>query len=112
MAYYTAQGWKGTNLTLTDFRHSGNNPYRAEEYASAYPERKTDYDENYGRTDRKTTGSIYVKLDSNNKVIDYGKGCKDGSKYKCLNNFGVGGSFTNDGYGLNNWSDSRNFKWK
>ena len=42
MAYYTAQGWKGTNLSLTDFRHSGNNPYTAEEFA--LPLRRTDFD--------------------------------------------------------------------
>ena len=111
MAFYTADGWQGTNLSLTDFRHSGNNPYAASEFASAYPEK----DEEYGKVDRKIKQEISVKVEDGKVVKTKLNGCKDGSDWKCFtldaDKFGGRNGSGYSGDGLGAFAESRGFKW-
>ena len=114
MATYTAQGWQKLALK-TDMRRSGNNPFQGSEYGNDFPVRKTDYDVNYGRTDREQNREVSVKV-KDGKVVKINKnGCTDGSDWKCFtlkaNKFYGGGNSGYDGYGLGQWAEKRGFKW-
>jgi hypothetical protein len=110
MASYSGGGWKATNLKFNG-RHSGNNPYKPDEFKVKYPirpaDRKTDaYD---GRPEETST-TIYVKLDDNRRVIDLKNDGKDyqGGEWKA---FTIKQPNNYSGYGLNKFAEDRKFKW-
>jgi hypothetical protein len=111
MAFYTADGWQGTNYSLTDFRHSENDPYIADEFADAYPLK----DEEYGRVDRNITQEISVKVEDGKVVKTKTNGCKDGSDWKCFtldaDTFGGRNGSGYSGHGLGAWAQNAGFDW-
>jgi hypothetical protein len=114
MATYSGGSWKATNLTFNG-RHSGNNPWQANEFVDAFPPKKTDYDVNYGSITRNKRQQISVKV-KDGKAVEFKDYCKDGSKWKCYtldaDKFYKRNGSKFGGFGLGDFADDRDFKWK
>ena len=114
MASYSNGGWKGTNLSFTG-RSSSNNPWTAGEFIAAFPDKKTDYDVNFGQIDRTAKQQISVKV-KDGKAIKFKDYCQSGGDWKCYtldsSQFYYRNGSSLSGVGLGQFAENRGFEWK
>ena len=114
MAIYSGSGWQSTNLSFNG-RHSGNNPWQANEFVDAFPPKKTDYDVDYGSITRTKQQQISVKV-RDGTAVEFRDYCKSGSDWKCYNlnadNFYYRNGSSISGVGLGKFAEDRGFKWR
>lgn len=114
MAIYSGGGWQSTNLSFNG-RHSGNNPWQADEFVDAFPPKKTDYDVDYGSITRKKEQQISVRV-KDGTAVEFRDYCKGGSDWKCYNlnadNFYYRNGSSISGVGLGEFASNRGFEWR
>ena len=105
--YKTDYNWAtdsgpGTNIS---FINAAGGYKNAGDFASQYPANRN---ENHGRVDREYRREVSVKV-KDGKVVKVKKdGCQDGGEWKCKTIKGDKGEINKQ---LNEWADSRGFKW-
>ncbi len=111
MASYSNGRWTATSLN-ENIRRSASNPWRADEFASAFPKKN----ENYGRVDREQKREISVRLDDKGRTIDWRDYCKSGGDWKCrtidASRFFYRNGSSYSGIGLGDWADDKGFRWR